>query len=367
MKKIFYTLLMVLGILPVYAAKENMNNVYGVVLAGGIGERLWPYSRQTNPKQFLPVGSEKSLLEQAINRLMGILPQEQLWGVTSELHSEKFKDITRETLGKIIIEPASRNTGPAVLLSCLELYEKDPNAIVIFVPADPYIPEGDYALFQRYVQQAIAFASEHDAIILCGVRPTFPATGYGYIEYVSESEEAPFFSVSRFHEKPSLALAKNYIQQSNMLWNICMFVGKVSVFINEFKHTASDLYQEMLAYKNGECSYNDILSISVDCAVIEKSNNIWVLPVDFSWCDVGNVSILMALKEKVSTSGTPVISIDSHNNLVDVKDKLVALVGVDDLCIVETADALLISRKDEAEKVRSVVAQLKENKQVEYL
>ena len=146
-----------------------------------------------------------------------------------------------------------------------------------------------------------------------------------------------------------------------------MFVSKVSVFIDEFKNVAPDLYQEVMRYQEGNSKYEDITSISVDCAVIERSNKVWVLPVDFSWCDVGNVNIFLSIKQKDSSRLSHVISVESHNNLIDVEDKLVALVGVDDLCVVETADALLILKRDDAEKVRSVVAQLKQNKQTEYL
>ncbi len=348
------------------AARESMH-VYGMILAGGVGTRLWPLSREDSPKQFLSVGTSKSLLEQSIDRLSGLIESQNIWGITSQVHSKQFAKTAGDLLGNIVVEPSARNTGPAVLVSCLELYKKDPEAVVVFVPADPYIPENDYELFRDQLEQTIAFASRHDAIVLCGARPTFPAMGYGYIEYVQESAHKPVFLVERFHEKPSLSIAQNYIQQPHMLWNIGMFVGKVSVFIEEFKNVASDLYEEVMQYQEGNRKYEEITSISVDCAVIERSNRVWVRPVDFSWCDVGNLDILLSIKKKDADSLPRVISVESHNNLIDVENKLVALVGVNDLCVIETADALLISKREDAEKVRDVVAYLKRSQLVEYL
>ena len=349
-----------------YMKAENMN-VYGLILAGGVGERLWPLSRQEHPKQFLSVGSSQNLLEQSISRLQGVIAKDNIWVVTSDTHTKYMDNKLKATIGNILLEPCVKNTGPALLYACLELYKQNPDAIAVFIPADPYIPEKDYELYRHYLSQAISFASAHDAIVLCGVKPTSPATGYGYIEHGEGKLQAPFFQVARFHEKPSLRLAQNYIQQENMLWNIGMFVSKVSVFIDEFKRVAPDLFTELQQFQDGTKAYEDLSSISVDCAVIEKSNRVWVLPVDFSWCDVGNVNVFLSIKAQCGLSKPNVITVESHNNLIDVPDKLVALVGVDDLCIVETADALLITKRSDAEKVRAVVAQLKQKEQMEYL
>ncbi len=346
--------------------ESSQMNVHGLILAGGVGERLWPLSRIDHPKQFLSVGSLHTLLEQSIERLRGVIPPENMKVVTSHMHAAKVRETS--SVKEMIIEPASRNTGPAVLLSCLELHEKDPNAIAVFVPADPYIPESDYACFRKYLHQAILFSQEHqDRIILFGVKPTHPATGYGYIEYNQGGRHNQFFPVTRFHEKPSLPLAKNYVQQPDMLWNICMFIGPVATFINEFKAVAPDLYAEVIAFRAGTQSYAEVTSISIDCAVMERSNNVWVLPVDFSWCDVGNVETFLSIKEKATGAPSNVISVESNNNLIEVPHKLVALVGVDDLCVVETPDALLITKRQHAEKVRIIVQQLKKTEQIEYL
>ncbi len=356
-------LLLIMIMLPI-DAKEAMN-IYGMVLAGGVGERLWPLSRHDNPKQFLSIDAQKTLLEQTIERLSPIIAPENRWLIISTCHQHKID--ASLGIGSMLIEPTGRNTGPAILYACLTLYKQDPDAVVIFVPADAYIPTSDYGIFADYVRQALDFASKHDAIGLLGVKPTYPASGYGYIEYDQHHMQHGFYKVARFHEKPSERLAANYVQMPHMLWNICMFVGKAAVFIDEYQRMMPELYEEVVAWQQGKKAYDQIINISIDYAVMERSNRVWVLPVDFSWCDVGNVEVYLTMKQKMQPNNKLVVSIDAKNNLVDVPDKMVALVGVDDLCIIETADALLITKRNESEKVRAVVAQLKKENQSSYL
>lgn len=365
MKRTVVVIALCLLIGDLVQAKDPQMNWYGIVLAGGVGERLWPYSRQAHPKQFLSIDTNVTLLDQSVERLSAIIEQSNIWAVTSQAHSARFEDL-QQPLGRIIIEPAGRNTAPAILTACLELAQHDPDAVVIFVPADPYIPTKDYAKFQAAVVSAMEFAERNDAIALLGVQPTYPATGYGYIEFDEDKKDRSLFNVARFHEKPSYKLAAAYVQMSHMLWNIGMFAAKASVFINEFKRVAPDLYQEVIDWHNGHKSYEEITKISVDIALIEKSNHVWVLPVDFSWCDVGNVEVFMSIKDRHMPGYHNTIQIDSNNNLIDAK-KLVALVGVDDLCVVETSDAILITKRSQAENVRGVVAQLKQAHKTEYL
>ncbi len=340
------------------------NAVYGVVLAGGSGERLWPLSRASRPKQLLALGSEKTLLEQSIARLRAV-------GVIDSVCIASAKTflphIAHYEVDGFFIEPVARNTGPAILYSCLKIYEKNPDAVVVFAPADAYIPIEGTDRFQQYVSRMITFAREHACITLMGVQPTYAATGYGYIEYDNASGMDSIFKVRRFQEKPTQEVAQIYMNQSDMLWNICMFAASVSVFVEEFRQHAPDMFCAMQAYMNDEGLYEDIPSVAVDCAVIEKSKNSWVVPVDFSWCDVGNLEMFLSIKYPQTGGMSNVIQINAKNSLVDVPNKLVALVGVDDLCVVETDDALVIAKRSEVEKVREVVGLLKKNKQVEYL
>jgi len=341
------------------APKKSMKhkNVYFVILAGGNGTRLWPLSRADKPKQFLEAGEKKTLLEQAINRVSSVVPKENIWISTTENHAANIKKYVGDKIGNIVIEPGMRNTGPAILLACLQIHQKDPNAVVMFLPSDPFISDSEK--FVNYVKNAISFAKNSNGITLFGIQPTYPATGYGYIEFDNINKQNAPYKVLRFHEKPDLKTAQEYIKRDNMVWNICMFCGKTQIFLEEFKTHAPEIFDGVTKYYNNQGDYNDVKSDSIDYAVMEKSDNIFVIPADFPWCDVGNIEIFLTIQKQHMQLDTNIVKVNSNNNLINVKDKLVALVGIDDLCIVETNDILLITKRDKAEKVKEIVIQLK--------
>lgn len=345
---------------------QKMNDVYCVILAGGHGERLWPLSTIKKPKQLLTIDGKKTLLEQAIGRVSSLISQDHIWVSTTTYYADLIKKEVGNYIGNVFTEPSLRNTAPAILLTCLELQMLNPNAIVFFAPADSFIPEDDTDLFVSYLKKARDFVVDHDCITLFGVKPTYPATGYGYIEVGTIETSVPI-SVTSFHEKPSADIAQFYLDSGAMLWNIGIFCGKASVFIAEFKKHAPDIYDSISSYVNGNMQYEDVRSCSIDYAVMEKSDRIFVLPVDFSWCDVGNISIFLDLKNKHTELKDNVIAINANNNVVDVPDKLVTLIGVDDLCVVQENDVLLIAKKDKAEHVKAAVEQLKKSKRNDYL
>ncbi|MFC1841599.1 mannose-1-phosphate guanylyltransferase [Candidatus Dependentiae bacterium] len=376
-KKIFFSLCFFLCILksnnskarfceaPMKYKNVKYKNAYFIILAGGSGTRLWPLSRQEKPKQFLEVGEEKTLIDQAIERVSAIAPKENIWISTTKNHEENIKRYVGDKIGHIVVEPGLRNTAPAILLACLELHKKDPDAVVMFLPSDPFIEDKDK--FVAYVKSAIEFSMENNHITLFGITPTYPATGYGYIEFDNVNKKDAPYQVLKFHEKPKLEVAKAYVAQDNMVWNICMFCGKVKVFLEEFAKEAPEIFDGVTKYVNGHGDYNDVKSDSIDYAVMEKSKNIFVIPADFPWCDVGNIEVFLTIQKQNMQLDENVVSVDSKNNMVSVKDKLVALVGVDNLCIVETNDTLLITKRNQAEKVRQIVQQLKKSKNQTYL
>ncbi len=352
-----------------YATKSSTADPfpYFAVLAGGSGERLWPLSRAKKPKQLLALNSEKTLLEQAIGRIEPLAgSKENVWVITSAQHRERIAACVGDTVGTILVEPAARNTGPAILYTCFHLAQKDPDAVVVFLPADPFIPIEDNQKFIDFLSRAISLAQTQDVIALLGVEPTYPATGYGYIEYDADKQDdaTGLHAVTHFHEKPSAERAQDYISRGNMLWNIGMFCGKVQTFLEEFERYCPELFNDVKRAVEAPELYRQVQSISVDYAVIEQSDRVWVLPVDFTWFDVGNVGVFLALQEAQQGK---VISVNSSNNLVSVPDRLVALVGVDDLCVVQTDDALLIIRRDDAEAVKQIVERLKVDKLTDYL
>ncbi len=336
-------------------------HVWSCVLAGGNGERLWPLSRKNRPKQLLAIEDNVTLLEQAVNRMNTIVAKEFRAISTTSQHQAVIQELMHESVSHFFIEPAARNTAPAILLTCMEIYAQDPEAVIVFVPADHYVPSQDNQLFEQAVQRAIVTAQQSEHIVLIGVRPTFAATGYGYIEYDSITV-AHAYKVIHFHEKPTEEKAHHYLAQDNMLWNLGMFCAQARVFIEQYKTHAPEIYQGVLAYMQGTQSFEEVNADSIDYAVMEKSDRIAVIPAEFAWFDVGNIAVLLSLKAPQGN----VISIDAHNNKVNA-ESLVALVGVSNLCVVQADNAILITRVEEAEKVRNIVKQLKQLSYEQYL
>jgi len=340
-------------------------NVYCVILAGGSGTRLWPLSRASFPKQFLSIYGNQTLLDQAIERVSASVAKENIWIGTTKKHEATVQECVGDRIGKIVVEPGMRNTGPAILLNCFEVYKKNPDAVILFLPSDPFIPTKER--FVSFLDRAIEYTCTHDRISLLGLKPLYPATGYGYIEYdnTSRDEVIPFI-VKKFHEKPVYEVAQRYCSQGNMLWNISMFCAKARVFLEEFEKNAPDIFKAVKEYVEGSGRYEDVRAESIDYAVMEKSKRVSVFPVDFEWCDVGNVEVFLSLQKEYGICRSKKVSVNAHNNLVSVPNKLVALVGVENLCIVETDDALLIASRDQTEKVKQVVQQLKQLDLQEY-
>lgn len=355
-------------IAPFAATNNHFDNNYVIILAGGSGQRLWPFSKEATPKQLLSIDDNQTLLEQSIERANKLVPSPaNIWIVTTNAHEAKIREHVGNTVGKIIVEPIARNTGPAIAYCCLMLQQENPQAHVIFTPADAYIPNNQTIDFVASAQKALACSAHHDGICLLGIAPTFASTGYGYIEYEKQKNYVEGHKVHRFHEKPALEIAEGYLAQGSMLWNTCIFAGNVSRFIAEFEEHAPEVMSATRNFCNQTDYYETIPSISVDCAIIEKSKNIWVVPCTYSWHDVGNVTTFLSLKQQNTTSFSNHLLINSHNNLIDVPNKLVALIDIDDLCIIQTADALLITKKDSAEKVRTLVSSLKKQNLNHYL
>lgn len=357
----------VMGLINLPHGIVKRPNLYCVVLCGGTGTRLWPYSRKERPKQLLTLNSSKTLIEETLNRVRPLVASnEQLWVITTKDHAAAVRENVNDQVGNIMVEGASRNTGPACIFACLEIYKKDPNALVLFLPADAYIPEHEYGKVLDYLDSALTFVETNNRISIFGMTPTRPETGYGYIEFDrTEGDAAPFFKVKKFHEKPNKATAEEYLRLGTFAWNITMFCAPVSRVLDECRAVCPKLVVQVEESIQGKRRYDEIDSIAIEPALMEKSKHIWVLPVSFEWCDVGNVGIFLSLKESIKQQ--QVVAIDAKNNLVDVPDKIVALIGVNDLCIVQTKDALLITKRDEAEKVRYVVQHLQQNNLSHYL
>ena len=333
-----------------------------VILCGGSGTRLWPISRSLMPKQFNKLFSGKSLFQLTVERNSKICKSQFIVSNTEQyfLALDQLEEL-KKTENSYLLEPVGRNTAPAIALACMALAKND---IVLVTPSDHLIKdEQSYAVV---IQKAKALASK-DNLVTFGIKPTFAETGFGYIE--SEGED-----VKAFHEKPNLETATAYVDAGNYYWNSGMFCFKAGVFLEELeKHSPNIFKTSKLAYENANkeniirIKHEDMSKIpddSIDYAVMEKSDKVKVVPSDINWSDVGSFDALYEELEQDSDGNTKnanLIAIDSKNNLVIGNERIIATVDVEDLIIVDSGDALLISKKGSSQKVKKVVAKIKEN------
>lgn len=336
-----------------------MNHVYIGILAGGSGERLWPLSRINKPKQLIPFVNQKSLLEQTIDRVLDneLVSKENVFIVTSALQESLIERPLKERIGFILVEPAARNTAPAILFACQTLREKDPLAVVVFLPADHYIPDSN--AFNAALTKMITHAGQHKELVLLGLKPGYAATGFGYLQVSTQLKPDGAARVVKFHEKPNTKTAEFYLHQDDFLWNLGIFAGQVKVFLDEFITYSLDLFVGMERYLAKNLAYEELPKISVDYAVIEKSRRLAVFSASFEWYDIGNLQSFLSVQAQYSKTPSNVISLYAHDNLASVNKKIVAFIGVSNICVVETDDALLIVNKDNIEEVRDILPAVK--------
>ena len=352
-----------------------MPKIYPLILSGGSGSRLWPLSREEYPKQLLPLLNPTSMLQDTIHRLEGLDELEDPIVVCNEAHRFLVAEQMREagcTTGKIILEPVGRNTAPAIAVAALSV---EPDAILIVLPADHSV--SDKLLFQAHVKSAVDLAIA-GKLVTFGIVPSKPETGYGYIRagvQVAGSAHA----VEQFVEKPDVDTAKGYLAEGCFSWNSGMFVFSASGYLEELNNHHPSLLGQSKAAFEGISQDLDFMrldmehfskceSISIDYAVMEHTKNAVVIPIDVGWNDVGSWSSLWEIGEQ-DTEGNrflgDVISHGSNRNYVNAPHRLVSLVGVDDLIVVDTADALLVAARDQAQDVKEIVAALKQSSRKE--
>jgi mannose-1-phosphate guanylyltransferase / mannose-6-phosphate isomerase len=355
------------------------DEIYGVILAGGSGTRLWPLSRNLLPKQFLKVGKKGSFFEQTVKRIAPIVGKKNILAVTNKLHAfgagyNQFKDL------RILIEPEAKNTAPAIGLSAIylkKLAKTDP--IIIVLPSDHMIARS--ADFQKVIKKAIAEAKK-GRIVTLGIVPESPETGYGYIEVAKKpsSFNRVALPVKRFMEKPDLKTATKFVKTERFFWNSGMFVFKASVILEEFKkYTPAlhdklwEIYNEAFAankidYDKLNQSFSLMPNISIDYAIMEKSKLVYTIPSKIGWSDVGSWHYFHKVLNKDKNKNVKfgdVIDVDSSNNLLYSDKRLVATIGVNNLSIIETADAVLVSDINRSQEVKKVVEKLKKRKRNE--
>jgi len=331
------------------------------------------------PKQFLKLQGEKSLLESTVDRLSPLVDDSDVLVVTGveHAHGEAYNSLQQY---QTLLEPVGRNTAPAIALAASWLqYQTGDDPVMIILPADHIIKQAE--AFQQALQTAIA-AAEEGHLVTFGIQPTRPDTGFGYIQANSlKSGVEDLFAVEQFTEKPDLKTAEEFIRKSNYFWNSGMFVWRASTILSEIERHLPEIHQavtEMVKqWESGGATqavidqiFPDMRSISIDYGVLEKSDNVMLVPCDIGWSDVGSwdaVHGIASHDEEFNALQGRVIAQDCRNSLIHSNKRLVAAVGVDDLCVVETADAVLVTKRGESQRVREIVDQLKESNAQEHL
>jgi mannose-1-phosphate guanylyltransferase len=356
--------------------------MFAVIMAGGKGARFWPRSREKMPKHLLDILGERTIIRETVDRIRPLVPPERTLIVTGRSHAaEVIRQLPEIPAENILIEPVGRNTAPCIGLAALHIQKRVPDAVMLVLPSDHRI--GDEETFRRVLEAAGRAASEGDALVTIGIRPTGPETGYGYIEQgdpLPNCGDAGTCGVRSFREKPSLEQAQEFLRQGGFLWNSGMFVWKASTIIGAIRRFLPELHsgltriREALGTEEEEEIVGKVYSaqkaVSIDYGVMEKAEDVLVVPGDFGWSDLGSWDALWEVSGKDENGNAvrgPFVGIDSGDSLVHSSGKLVALVGVRDLIVVETDDALLICRRGRSQDVRKVVETLEKNNKKEYL
>ena len=350
-------------------------NNHLVIMAGGVGSRFWPMSTNMRPKQFIDVlGTGKTLLQLTVERLGNMVPAENIWVVTNR----DYVDIVREQLPdmpqeNILCEPCRRNTAPCIAYVSWRIKSKDPKANIVVTPSDHIVM--NVQEFQRVIKECMAFTAESDAIVTLGMKPTRPETGYGYIQAdlsTSSLRNKSIFRVDSFREKPDLETAQQYIKKNNYFWNAGIFIWNVSTIVNAFRiyqPRLAKIFESMLpVYGTAEEQavidekFPQCENISVDYAIMEKAEEIFVCPADFGWSDLGTWGSLQTqLKRDLygnACIGNDISLFETHNCIVHAtQEKKVVVQGLDGYIVAENDDTLLICKLSEEQRIKQFSGQ----------
>jgi mannose-1-phosphate guanylyltransferase len=342
-------------------------------MAGGRGERFWPKSRKSMPKQLLDVFTGTPLIQETVTRLKGLIPIDNIYVITNQMIASKIKDFAPELNEKnIIAEPMGRNTAAAIGVMATYLKVKFGNPTILIATADHVIP--DYDLFLKHVSVAAEIADKNNALITFGIKPSYPETGFGYIKsgkIAKTIDGIKTFHIDRFEEKPDIDTAIQYMENGTFYWNSGIFCWKCDTILDALRIHMPDLYEKLMDIESGiikgfwpsilDKIYPELKSIPIDKGIMEKAQNALVVESNFGWHDIGSWVTLEAIRPKDANENVlmgPGISVDSQNNIIVSEKPFVAALGVKDMIIVALEDTILICPKNKAQEIRKVIQEI---------
>lgn len=353
--------------------------LYAVIMAGGVGSRFWPRSKKKLPKQLIKIFGDMTMIQATVDRLSGIIENENIFIITNEIQRpevlKQLKDIPQQN---IIEEPFGRNTAACIGLASIIVKAKDPDAITIVLPADHIIKEKD--VFLDTIKNAAQFAYDSKGLVTIGINPTRPETGYGYIQIDDNKVANNIFKVYSFAEKPNYATALRFLESGDFLWNSGMFIWHVDAILDEIKNLMPDLYEGLIEIEKSLSSkdfkeklktvYAQLKKISIDYGIMEKSSKVFLTKGMFTWSDVGSWEEVYQLSEK-NKDGNAIVGKVFTDMVADSyiysPDKMTAVIGLDNIIVINHEDTVLVCRRDKAQDVKEIVDFLKLNKMDEYL
>lgn len=353
--------------------------LFVVIMAGGVGARFWPRSKKEKPKQLIRIFGKNTMIQDTVNRLDGFVKKENIYVITNELQKprvvEQLDDVPEEN---IIAEPFGKNTAACIGLASILIHKKSKNAITVILPADHLIL--DKQGFQATIDRAVKFAESSDSLVTIGIKPTRPETGYGYIQFIDDEVAEGIYRVQTFAEKPNISTARRFIEAGDFLWNSGMFIWKTEVILNEISIYLPELYEGLLNIESaiGAENYKEVLTnvygqlinVSIDYGIMEKSSKVYLTKGEFSWSDVGSWEEVYQLSDKDENGNAikgDVYTENTYNSYLFSPKKFTAVIGLENVMVIETENALLICNRENAQDVKHVVDHLKMNNKDEHL
>jgi mannose-1-phosphate guanylyltransferase len=354
-------------------------NLFALIMAGGIGSRFWPRSKEKTPKQLLKIFGDNTMIQDTVARLEGAIPIENIFIITNKIQREEImKQLPGVPSSNILEEPFGRNTAACIGLASIMIEEKSKDAVTIVLPADHIIRDKIY--FHNTLKSAAKFAYEAKGLVTIGIIPTRPETGYGYIQIDDSIVTDNIHKVLTFAEKPNYATAVRFLESGDFLWNSGMFIWRIDSILEEIRKFMPELYEGLEHIKKSIHApdfeevlsqvYGQLKNISIDYGIMEKSQKVFLTKGDFSWSDVGSWEEVYQLSEKNVEGNALVGKIftdGTSESYIYSPDKLTAVIGAENFIVINTDDALLICRRDKAQDVKKIIEHLKFSKMIDHL